>query len=146
MHKLFPGAPIPRLIDAWLQSLSLAIDVYRVCPNSYLLFFNDFGPGMLDRLSELLGVKIPVPATMLGGNYVRSRLKEGELAAPLAPYADLCYQCIDLFEELRANVCPQSFAYNGAANEWEFFDALQRRIQKLVEQVKAADQPQRAAA
>lgn len=146
MHKLFPSSPIPRLIDAWLQSLSLAIDVYRVCPNSYLLFFNDFGPDMLDRLSELLEVKIPVPATMLGGNYIRSRLKEGELAAPLAPYVDLCYECTDLFEALRANVCPQSFAFNGAANEWEFFDGLQRRIRKLVKLVKATDQPHRAAA
>jgi hypothetical protein len=146
MQKLFPQSQIPRLIEAWLESLSLAIEVYRVCPNSYLLFFNDFGPEMLDRLSELLEVKIPVPETMLGGNYVRSRLKEGELAAPLAPHAELCHECIDLFEELRANVCPQSFAYSGAANEWEFFDALQRRIQKLVERAKAADPPQRAAA
>ena len=146
MHKLFPAVPVPRLIEAWLESLALTFNVYRVCPNSHLLFFNDFGKPTIERLSRLLDVEIDVPETMLGGANIQSRLGEDELPAPLAPYADLCRECARLFQELRENCCRESFRYCGAAAEWKFFAALSRRIRSLVERSQAANECRRAAA
>ncbi|HUY93168.1 MAG TPA: hypothetical protein VMV10_30850 [Pirellulales bacterium] len=146
MHKLFPWSPIPRLFEAWLESLALTIDVYRVCPNSYWMFFNDFGKPALDWLGRLLGVEIDVPETMLGGSLIRSRLKEGELPPALAPHAGLYRECHELFCELRDNTSRESRKYSGTVAEWHFFDALQQQIRSLVERSRSANEPQRAAA
>lgn len=138
MHKLFPSRPIPRLIEAWAESLALIIDVYRVCPNSYLLFFGDFGKARLDGLSRLLRIKIDVPESMLGGDQVRSRLESGELPPPLAPFGEFCRECTDLFDLLRANVSRDDLKYSGSAAEWYFFDELHRRAEDLAERSRAA--------
>jgi len=145
MHKLFPWASIPKLIETWLQSLALVIDVYRVCPNSHLLFFDHFGPATIDRVSEIIAVQLPVPASMLGSKYIYSRLDEGELPAPLAPFADLCRECIDVYEELRANVCPQQFRYNGSMHEGAFFARLHVRMLGLLERSQASTNAHKAA-
>lgn len=146
MHKLFPASPIPRLIEAWLESLSVVIDTYRVCPHSYFSFFEDFGGAALQRMAQLLDVEIDVPESMLGGNHVSSRLEPGELPPPLAPYAGLCRECAEVYEEVRENTCRQNWTYCGSAPEWHFFAKLQQRIQALVARSRAANGTQLAAA
>lgn len=146
MHKLFPDSPIERLFEAWLESVSLALDVYQVCPNSHLLFFDDFGTASLERLADLLGIEIRAPESMLGGVYVRSRLQKDELPPPLAPYAELCRDCNELFEDLRGNVCRDSFAYCGPAGAWYYFGVAHQHIQELLERTRASAEPGRAAA
>lgn len=146
MHKLFPASPIPRLIEAWLESLSVVIDTYRVCPHSYFSFFEDFGGSALLRMSQLLDVEIDVPESMLGGNHVSSRLKRGELPPALAPYEGLCRECADVYEEVRENTCRQNWTYCGSAPDWHFFAKLQHRIQALVECSRATEDALRAAA
>lgn len=146
MHKLFPKAPVPRLFEAWLDSLALTIDVYRVCPRSYFSFFQDFGASAIQRAGQLLEVEIDVPESMLSGDYVYSRLNAGELPPALAPYAELCRDCNELFQELYENTCRQNLTYCGPAAEWHFFNKLQQRIQALVERSRAAEDSLRAAA
>jgi hypothetical protein len=146
MHKLFPSAPIPKLFTAWLDSLTLVIDVYRVCPNSHLLFFNNFGPATLERLAEIVGVNLPVPASMVDARHVLSSLDERELPGPLAPYSDLCSDCTELFQELQANVCPQGFRYKGSLHEGAFFAKLNHRIQALLDRADAESSSLHAAA
>ncbi len=102
--------------------------------------------GNQTQAAEILGVKLPMPASMLGNRYIYSRLKERELAPPLAAYADLSFDCLDLFDDLRANVCPRSFVYNGRDNEVNFFAGYQRRIKALVERSQAEPLASNAAA
>lgn len=146
MHKLFPASPVPRLFEAWLESLSLSIDVYRVCPNSSLMFFEDFGKPALDRLGEMLGVKFGVPASVLGKHQICSQLDDGELPPVLKPYAELCRDCSRLYGEFREFACCERPDYGEQATEWDVFGEFQMRICALVERSRAANDAQRAAA
>jgi hypothetical protein len=106
----------------------------------------DFGTAALQRIAELLGVELRVPETMLGGGHIRSGLKERELPAPLLPYAGLCLDCFELFQQLRENICRESFAYCGTQPDWHFFDSMHRRLRELLERARASAEPGRAAA
>jgi hypothetical protein len=140
MHKMFPDRAICLMFSTWLNSLAVSLDFYRTCGNSRWVFFEDLGPPLIGRLAQLLDVPIPVARGTFSPTHIHSHLCDATLPAPLAPYAGLCGNCHALYEQLRGAISSDTMAYDGATNEWEFFDAMRRRIQQLLDRL--AEPPQ----
>jgi hypothetical protein len=139
MHKMFPHQPISRLFEVWLQSIALSLDAYHVFPNSKILFFDDLGQSMIERLSLWLEVPVPSLPGTFGRKYMYSAVSPGQIPEPLLPFSDLCRECTALYHELRENFSREDFVYCGPTTEWAYFDTVLRYIQKLIDGVAVAE-------
>jgi hypothetical protein len=133
MHKMFPDRPISRLFQTWLESIALSLDAYHVFPNSKVLFFDDLGQQLTERLSSWLELPIPsVPGTF-GRQYIYSALSPERIPEPLLPFADLCQECTAIYRDLRESFSSEEFVYCGSTTEWAYFDTKLRHMQKMIE-------------
>jgi hypothetical protein len=139
MHKMFSDRPIERLFEAWLRTIALSLDAYHVFPNSRLLFFDDLGQTMIDRLSDWLATPVPTMPGTFGRTYIYSALRPGDVPEPLRPYSDLCRQCTALYQDLRENFSNDEHIYRGPTTEWAYFDTVLRRIQSLIDNLSPSE-------
>jgi hypothetical protein len=150
MNKKFPIWPIPRLLRAWLESLSLVLEAYHAFPHSRLVFFEDLGDVMIGRLAQWLEVPIPTVPGTFGNKYVRSAVINDDIPDPLRPFAALCHECNDLYRVLRESFSTEDYVYRGSTSEWAFFDARWRHVAAMLSQLtdmhaKAESERRRAA-
>ncbi len=139
MHKMFPHRPISMLFEVWLRSIALSLDAYHVFPDSKIVFFDDLGPQLIERLSPWLGVQIPSLPGTFGRRYMYSALPSGQTPQPLLPFADLCRECTALYRDLRENFSKEEFVYCGSTTQWAYFDVVQRHIQKMIDAVAGVE-------
>lgn len=132
MNKLFPIWPIARLFRAWLQSTSLVLEAYHAFPQSRVVFFEDLGEAMIDRLAQWLEAPIPTASGTFGVSYVRSAVTKNDIPEPLRPFADLCRECTDLYRNLRESFSSEEYVYRGSMSEWAFFDARWRQVADML--------------
>jgi hypothetical protein len=137
MHKMFPDRPVWRLFEAWLAAIALSLDAYHVFPNSRLVFFDDLGQEMIDRLGEWLDLPIPsVPGTF-GNKYMYSALDPNKIPQPLRAFGNLCRECASLYSELRESFCNKEYVYRGSTTEWVYFDSVLRRLQAMIDDLRS---------
>ena len=139
MHKMFPDRPIWRLFDAWLRTIALSLDAYHVFPNSRVLFFDELGQTMLERLGQWLELPIPVLPGTFGRKYMYSALRPNDIPGPLRPFTDLCRECTALYRDLRENFSKEDCTYCGSTTEWAYFDAVLRQLQKMIDNLPSAE-------
>lgn len=131
MHKMFPDRRLPQLFATWLKSAAACIECYRVFPRVKWMFFEDLCAAAVEKFAATIPLEIDVPPSMLARSYVGSNVAEGELPPPLAPYAEWCAACSEIYQSLRENFCRESLLYCGSRSEWDFFDDVQKRIGEL---------------
>jgi hypothetical protein len=139
MHKMFPERPISRLFETWLRTIALSLDAYHVFPNSKVLFFEDVDQSLIERLGKWLGLPVPSLPGTFGRKYIYSALSPGEVPEPLLPFADRCRECTAIYRELRVSFSRDEFVYCGSTTEWAHFDALLRRIDKMIDDLAVVE-------
>ena len=143
-HKMFPDRPISRLFEIWLKSIALSLDAYHIFPNSKILFFDDLGHQLIERLSIWLEVPIPTLPGTFGRKYMYSALPPDGIPEPLLPFEELCRECTALYRDLRENFSREEFVYCGSTTEWAYFDTVQRQIQQTIDSLSTAEPARRA--
>lgn len=139
LHKMFPDRPVTRLCETWLEALALSLDAYHVFPNSRMVFFDELGEEMIDRLGHWLDLPIPILRGTFGRKYIRSALEPDDIPQPLLPLAEMCRECTALYQDLRASFSTEDFVYDGSTTEWAYFDSILRHVRKLIDKLKATD-------
>ena len=136
MHKMFRDRPLPLLFSTWLHSVATCIECYRVFPDVRWMFFEDLSAEAIVAFALTIQLEIDVPPAMLARTYVQSKLQGGELPPPLAPYADWCSDCAEIYRALRDNFCRERLRFCGQRSEWDFFDDQLRRIAATLTEIK----------
>lgn len=131
MQKMFSDRRLPVLFETWLRSAAVCIECYRVFPEVKWMFFEDLCAEAVEKFAATIPLELKVPPSMLAQSYHASKVGDGEWPPPLAPYADWCAACNDIYRELRDNFCRETLRYIGSRSEWDFFDGVQKRIAEL---------------
>jgi hypothetical protein len=135
MHKMFPNATIESLIESWLRSANLCIDLYAAFPNCHMLFFQDLTKETISRMSQILQTEIPMPPEMLSDRFVRSSLAAGEIPPRLRAFRDPLDQCLEVYQQLRDGFSPHTLLYHGSGGLRTFAALLKEKIAEILDAI-----------
>ena len=113
MQKMFPRAGLSTLVESWLRSLAVGIDLYATFPDCWMLFFDRLSLEAIASVARILEIEIPVPARALNQQSQLSRLGRGETPKSLRPAADTIAACTELYEDLKAIFSAETLRYHG---------------------------------
>jgi hypothetical protein len=135
-HKMFYEVPIESVIECWLRSVNLAIDLYAAFPNCYMIFFEDLANQTIDRISQILQTEIRLPGKMLNDEAKCSRLPKGEIPEDLSDFRRPLEDCMEIYDHLTSLFSPHTLFYDGEGDMLEVLPgALKARIAQTLDSV-----------
>jgi hypothetical protein len=141
MSKMFPQAEARSLLECWLQTLDVMIDVYLAFERTHVSFFDRFSPDTVATLARLLNLDFVLAPGTVDRAYVASALKPRAIPDLLAPHSDVWQRCDDLYQLLLDNFSPETMRYDGATNGDRFFREVKHSIADLLAQLGYARPP-----
>ena len=135
MRKMFPQVEAPSLLECWLQSLDVVIDVYLAFERTYISFFDRFSADTVATLAASLDLAYTLPPGTVDRSYVASALEPRAIPDFLSPHASVSRRCDDLYHRLRDGFSTETMRYHGAMNCDRFFREVKHTIADLLEQL-----------
>jgi len=136
MHKMFPSVAIESLIECWLRSVSLCIDLYSVFPNCYLILFENLTSQTIARISQVLQTEIPLPPTMLTDEAKNSRLPKAQVPEVLADFRGPLQDCSEIYDCLTSLFSPHTLRYDSEGDlVVSLLETLKPRIARVLDSV-----------
>lgn len=147
MAKMFPDRPLPTLIQCWLDSLRIQIDVFDTFPHVHVLFFENFRAEVFETIQSLLGVEIPIGPAMITDKRKDTRLGWHELPPLLEPLRALLERCDELYGDVREAFCPATLLLNDSVPRYRavglgLLNKFRDRIDALLKEVEPGDGPE----
>jgi hypothetical protein len=138
MSKKWPTIATTSFLECWLVSLDFLLDVYLAFEHTYLSFFDRFTDDTMAAAARILGVTIDFPNGTIAPENVASALPTGELPDFLAPHAELCTRCDELYRRLRDAFCDSTLRYCGPRNYERFFQDVKHNVAALLDELRGA--------
>ena len=132
MQKLFPQAELAMVVESWLRSLAVCLDLYATFPHCWMVFFDRLSRETIAGISQILEVEIPVPARALTERRQSSRLARGEIPKSLKPFADTVAACTEVYEELETIFSAETLRYQLDEDLVERLQPLRTQIDSLL--------------
>jgi hypothetical protein len=132
MQKLFPQANLGMVVESWLRSLAVCVDVYATFPHCWMVFFDRLSRETIARISHILQVEIPVPARALTESRQSSRLARGEIPESLNPFADTIAACSEVYQELEGLFSAETLRYQLDEDLVERLQPIRTQIDSLL--------------
>ncbi|MHC4253407.1 MAG: hypothetical protein ACYS9X_30185 [Planctomycetota bacterium] len=129
MSKMWPDRDVNTFFETWLRTADVLIDVYQTFPHTRVLFFEDFGPEAVDRISRMIDIDVRFREEMLKDDNRRSRL---------GPYKAVCRKCEDIHRGLKEAFDVESLRYVCNDNPGRFFAGVKAGIAAVLREVVAA--------
>lgn len=138
MSKMFPQAEATSLLECWLQSLDVIIDLYLAFERTHVSFFDRFSADAVANLAKLLNLDYVLPPGTVDRSYVASALERQALPDFLSPHVDVCHGCDELYDRLRDSFSRETMRYQGTMNCDHFFREVKYTIADLLAQLGCA--------
>jgi hypothetical protein len=136
MHKMFPSLAIESLIECWLRSLNLCIDLYSVFPNCHLILLENLTAQTIAHISQVLQTDIPLPAKMLSDEAQKSRLPKAQIPEVLADFRGPLQDCSEIYDCLASLFSPHTLRYDSEHDPVvPLPEALKPRIARVLDSV-----------
>jgi hypothetical protein len=140
MSKMFCDQPLMALVECWLEALRVQLDVLDLFPNVYFTFLENLNQERLQKIGAVLGVEIPIGTGTVSKYWKATRLEAHELPPALAPIHSMLHKCDQLYDELMAAFCPDTFALKESvprqrASGNGFLCKMRDRINELLAEV-----------
>jgi hypothetical protein len=135
MKKKFPELSTEELLEGWLQAVDFQIQMYLAFENTFIIFFDRLSAESLQDLSQLIGVKMDIPAGLINDRHKQSFLGPEEMPAFLEGYAELYRECQEIYDSMRERFCPVRFRYVFHANIDRFFFNTRNRIAEVIAEI-----------
>lgn len=135
-YKMFPEIELKYHFESWLLTTSILIDVYQTFPNAFLLFLEDFGTESVNKINQILDLKISIPDGMFKTEYMDSMLKNEELPDKLAGYKEICEDCQVIYQLVKESFSKDTFTYIGLENQVRFVEkTFKPKVAKVLNKV-----------
>lgn len=141
MCKMFPQTPIAELVDCWLETVKVQLDVYHLFPHVQVVFFDNLNQDTYRTIAATLGVALEVPPGMMREEYKHSKLN-GQLPRELRSWQAVLERCRAIYDDLQAEFDPFTLQVTATCPRYlnaclGFSERMQSRIEALQAEVKA---------
>jgi hypothetical protein len=140
MSKMFPDKPLAGLVECWLDALRVQLDVLDSFPNAHSIFFERFNRETLAKIAATLGLDIRVGTGTISNYWKATRLEPHALPPALAEVHPVLSKCDELYYELMAAFCPDTFALLDSIPQQRaagngFMSAMRDNIDELLAEI-----------
>jgi hypothetical protein len=138
MLKMFPDRSLNSIIECWLKSIKIQIDVFHVFPNAYILFFENLNLESIINLCSIMGIDIRISQGMIREQNRYSLLAPGEIPEQLAKYAKICLDCEEIYQQIKSEINPDTYKFKDTAanygNAWAGFSySIQKKMTRIID-------------
>jgi hypothetical protein len=104
LAKMFPNRSTEELIETWIDTITVQLDVYSGFPNAQWIFFEDLSSARIVEIADGLKAPLVLPENTIRTDVMYSKLPGDEIHPSVGEFAELIVGLNDVYRELRSGI------------------------------------------